>query len=317
MTKILWTEEEDETLREVWGKSGNRKTRVNDLLVLFPNRTYPAIKKHAQLLDLTSRERFWSDEEENIFRDLYYEGSKEEILAHLPKRNWTSIVLHAFYKGVERNSRVYRNKYSVNYGFFDEPNILNCYYAGLLAADGYIYLPENKVGISLNSRDENTILSFIKDVDYTGIAHTYKSKGTYKSNGYKTQVDICGVPEWVDALGRNFNITPRKTLTLQPPNIQEKAHIIAFLVGNIDGDGTIAKKSRSVFFHGTKELLEWVKNFFDTYCPPVVNNVKPAKLIPIKTIWKYGASGKRILPFLEEVRALNIPKMKRKWEKIL
>jgi hypothetical protein len=118
--------------------------------------------------------------------------------------------------------------YTRNSNFFSEPNILNSYWAGFIAADGCISTVNLLIDIHL--RDIEHLEQLKTDLNYTG------NVTVSKRNSAKLQVRDKKI---VEDLKKNFNITERKTHTLQPPMIEEIDYIKAFIIGYIDGDGCI------------------------------------------------------------------------------
>lgn len=75
-----------------------------------------------------------------------------------------------------------------------------------------------------------------------------------------------------DDLKTNFNIIPAKSLILDPPNInwEDKDLIDAYIIGLIDGDGSIgfstSVRTQPHFFIsliGTSQVLSFVKRRFE------------------------------------------------------
>jgi hypothetical protein len=172
------------------------------------------------------------------------------------------------------------SRYGVNSKFFNKLTEETCYWAGFCAAEfeGKVYLKE-RLG-----------------------------------KGWSSQMYICDAG-LIDALQRNFNIGPQKSLVLSPPNIKDQNLILAYIVGYIDGDGTVGhyKATHSDRFDwimsvtGTYMLLSWIKESFDQLVPPisercarVLNRTKNGKILPV---FQYSIRGHRACP-----------RLARKWE---
>jgi len=138
---------------------------------------------------------------------LCYNHFKRRLFSFSRSKNWKCIDCRNLY----HPSR----KYDVDYTFFEIPNILNSYFAGLLAADGNIAKNRNNIKITLkNTLSELNLLNeFKQNCKYTGkLFHVIR--GMYKYVG----LSICS-KQWVLNLWDNFNIGPAKSLTICPPNL--------------------------------------------------------------------------------------------------
>lgn len=63
-----------------------------------------------------------------------------------------------------------------------------------------------------------------------------------------------------------LGITPRKSLTLSPPQIEEQ-YFLPFILGYFDGDGSLFKTSQynnyGINIEGTKEILNWINDILN------------------------------------------------------
>lgn len=155
----------------------------------------------------------------------------------------------------------FERKFHINDNYFSIPSEENSYWAGFIAADGCIM--GNKLSISLSSKDSDQLELFRK--------HTCceSSIRFYKNN---TGKEYCNLSTYsskvVNDLDNNFNITERKTFTLEPPNISKEDHIDYYIKGYIDGDGCVSlcnlKRGLNINIQitGTKCLLEWINKRF-------------------------------------------------------
>ena len=195
---------------------------------------------------------------------------KEACLEVLGKYINLSSYKHKF--GIEVNpvgkskftARVER-KFEVNDSYFSTINNENSYYAGFIAADGNIDTKNSKLTIGLSSKDKTFLETFLSNLDSTYTVKDSISKEQYEcSTIYITSKQIC------KDLYSNFNIYPNKSLTLTPPNL-ENEFLDCFIMGLIDGDGTIGYSARKegtqpsfyISVVGTKEMIELVKNRFE------------------------------------------------------
>lgn len=126
--------------------------------------------------------------------------------------------------------------------------------------------------------------------------------------------------DWTRDLKDIYNIINKKSLTLEPPNIKDEDIIKAFIIGYIDGDGTICfigkNKYLKIGIVGTKSFLTWIKSYFDKWIP----NTKAKKQIGPNTyspnIYEYVVYGKRAKELILLLKSVEVDKMKRKWDKI-
>jgi hypothetical protein len=161
--------------------------------------------------------------------------------------------------------------FSVNDDYFSHPTIENCYWAGLIASDGCI-TSDHTVQLGFKTSDQYVLEEFKRRVNFEGSIYTYKKNYSYKgvqSDKFYSCVSINST-KMVNDLRNNFNITSRKSLTLQPPNLGNEELIDSFIVGLIDGDGSIGnykcqrQTAIQISLLGTLEVLNWVKNRFSS-----------------------------------------------------
>lgn len=240
----------------------------------------------------------WSDKEFKIIKDNYGKLSYKDIQKLLPNRTIYQIRNKANYEKLCSNNNL--RKYSINKEYFKYINEENCYWAGFIAADGNISKDMRKLSIKLSIKDKELLENFIKDTEYTNEIKYY---GKYVSTTINC-VEIC------EDLSNNFNITPVKSNTLIPPNLSDVSHIKSYIRGLIDGDGSILKQS--IILYGTKNLLEWVKYYFDKWIPK--SNYKLATVRnKNRHLYVYKISGKRAEFIINNFKVVNCYNLKRKW----
>ena len=216
----------------------------------------------------------------------------------MPSRTIYQIRNKANYDGL--CSRNNLRKYSINKEYFNIPTEENCYWAGFIAADGCIVYDKNILNIGLQHKDKNLLNQFIKDIGYTNEVKVYKNRVCVTINCK----EIC------NDLTVNFNITPRKSKTLCPPNLKDEKIIAYFIKGVIDGDGSIQKDRLAIY--GTKQLLEWVKYYFDKWIP--TSNYRIANVRKIQAhLYSYKIGTKRKDFIFNKFKKLNCYELKRKW----
>lgn len=122
-----------------------------------------------------------------------------------------------------------------------------------------------------------------------------------------------------DDLAKYYNIIPRKSLILQPPNIKNKELIDAFIVGYIDGDGSIGrykfKKCKSkilqISFIGTLEICEWIQNRFSEIVGYNISRVYSRG--KGKNQYQFMCSGQMAIDIWQHFSSINVPSLERKW----
>lgn len=178
---------------------------------------------------------------------------KELLIAHDNKNNKSFCDMYC---------RMYYNNPSFRANFFKEPDLINSYWAGFIAADGCITNPkrgQSKLSIQLKAEDFSHLESF-KTTLGAGTLKEYtrfdkRTERHYFSAQYRVSSDeIC------QDLAASFNIHPRKSLTHKPPLLHGEC-AYAFIAGYIDGDGCYYKGQWStpiLTVEGTYEMLSWL-----------------------------------------------------------
>ena len=139
--------------------------------------------------------------------------------------------------GIAKNFdyRNYTRKHKINDNFFEEINPKTAYWAGFIAADGNISKSNNALTITLVDSDSEQLERFLKDTaaDYQ-VTHFERNGNAFCTIHTVSQ-------KMADDLNNNYNIIPAKSLILKAPNIdwEDKESIDAYIIGLIDGDGTI------------------------------------------------------------------------------
>lgn len=200
-----------------------------------------------------------------------------------------------------------QRKYNVNDDFFEIPNLLNCYYAGFIAADGCVTTDNNRqiVSIILSLKDEEWINTYKNNLNIESPIRYDKDKENRNFVGIKfTSSKI------INDLHDNFNIIPKKSLVLLPPKIDNELLKYAFICGYIDGDGSIVfndKNGIQISLIGTKTMCEWIKSTFNALtnnCGCITKKERMFKLT-------YSCAASRSI--FKKIYEMEIPKLSRKW----
>jgi len=162
--------------------------------------------------------------------------------------------------------------YTKNQNFFREETPTSAYWAGFIAADGYIKT-KDCVAIRLSIKDRAHLEWFAKNSGYNGKIRVYTECGGFSDKTIVATVTVCGVRQWVDDLAQIYNIVPKKSLILQPPKITKAKLVYSYIKGYIDGDGHIEGPLRQyetkngikqcphlrIKILGTLDVLSWIK----------------------------------------------------------
>lgn len=256
----------------------------------------------------------WTQYEIETLSTFYHLRMTKELADLLPSRTLSSIFQKARSLNLKANRKLTRKQYQVDDNYFSVPNMENSYWAGFIAADGNIGDPKDRVRIKLIASDAHHLEVFQRCCNSTSpIMDSYNGLKKYAN------LEIHGVPQWKDDLRRNFNITPRKSLTLQPPLYLSRENSLAFIAGYLDGDGCIFQEKPptghlrlGVQVTGTHEVLRWIKNWFDEIAPSKYQ----ANVCSVGRVYSYKIVGKKAALVLRGLLHMPSPKLGRKWKKV-
>lgn len=209
-----------------------------------------------------------------------------------------------------------KRNHSCNENYFAVPNTENSYWAGFIAADGTVSKKENSVRICLSSVDTNHLHKFKDCIETTSDVLTYdrpeENKSSFVGSNPTYSLVYASHPLIKRDLKSVWNITPNKTLTINPPKIEDTALKLSFIKGLWDGDGTkCINKSLylGMIFLGTKQMMEWVYDVVEDVFPS--KNKK--KLYQIDKIWKLCIFGEQAA-YLAYKMEKEVPiQLDRKW----
>lgn len=258
----------------------------------------------------TSRSPKWTAKEVAIVRGNINRMTYRELAALLPGRTVQAIKLRATLNGIPRMGRIGPvARRCLNETYFWERTLQSAYWAGLLAADGCIVRSETKsvrreVRLGLHTKDHETLKRFVDDIAYDG---------PIKHRANMCHVVICSADQWLRDLGEIYNLTPRKTMTLGPPNVDGEA-ALAYSIGYIDGDGCWAINARRynqkmLIVVGTKQLLEWMRELWKASGASVGNT----KLSWSRNVWRLGIYSSHADSVARLLGDVPVERMGRKW----
>ena len=246
----------------------------------------------------------WTKEEDRLLRRDYGDLTYADI-GRNTGRTWSAVRNRARYIGLTGGSNLGR-KYSANTEFFSEPNVINSYWAGLIAADGSVSSTRNRLSIGLGKKDAGQLDLLCLDLDYTGGVKIYSDRASLCISSKQIVLD----------LERHFSITPRKSTTLKPPKIERADLVKAFICGLIDGDGSIATKPR-IIIYGTKWILEWVRSYFQSWTSESRYRRSEVRKLHGRHLHVYGVSTRRAIEVGLALLSVEVPRLQRKWLKLI
>jgi len=207
--------------------------------------------------------------------------------------------------------------YQLNDNYFNEKSLQSCYYAGLLAADGCIVSNSNSVQIGLQRQDRYILENFVKEIESNQTIKDIIEKEKF----FSSRLHFTSKQVKMD-LESIYNITSKKSLTLQPPNLVNTNEIDAFICGYIDGDGSIFlsvrknRKQGEIIFSilGTLEMLTWIQGRFSSILGKSASVVKP-KRNNGKNTFVLIISTEKARNLFKHFYEIPVTKLQRKWKK--
>ena len=207
------------------------------------------------------------------------------------------------------------SSYCHDKNYFSEPNSENCYWAGFIAADGCVFHRGEgaTLKIKLARKDEAHLYKFKEIINFTGKIIQMENKFPSSS------IEIFSAHQILKDLNANFNIIPRKTWSLLPPNLENLEHQLSYIVGLIDGDGCIGIYNNylTISLIGTENICKW------TY--DILNKFEDIKYKQLKISKRKGCyiltySRLRTYPIanllLNHIKKYELKVLNRKWDKV-
>lgn len=157
----------------------------------------------------------------------------------------------------------YSKKKELNETFFSTGTKAAFYWAGFIAADGWVEGDRSRVGLALQKQDYHHLEKFKKAVGSSHDICPFMSNTAFRIR-FNSEImvkDLCSI----------FNITPTKTHTYKMPEILDKYLLLEFLRGYIEGDGHLEKTASS---RVALSLCSANKDFlikFKTLCEDLIN----------------------------------------------
>lgn len=255
----------------------------------------------------------WTNDEKDYLKNNYKNSSATNIAKYL-KRSVSSVENKINKLGLKKG---YKRFYNVDLEFFNIPNLINCYWAGFIAADGTIRKKEKQLCLCLANKDKKHIKLFNNDICYNGPIKNGKKiidNKVYKHN----YINICGAKKIIDDLESVFNITAKKTFTLKNPRL-EINNALSYIIGYIDGDGTIGNYGGRAYLSivsGSAIILKWIKQTIEQHFNIITKDIRKERKKRRCNTYVYKITGYKAIKVLDNLNKFNVPKLSRKWRNI-
>ena len=201
-----------------------------ELRDLLPNRPHRGIMAKASTLGL-NRDRTYTEQEIASLTRLWPRGSIEQIKAALPTRTWRAISRMASILKLE--CEIERNRFGTLEPLLGD-GLEVYYWAGFIAADGYLNFKQNQLVVML-SRDDKDHLEKLARFLQTNVRDLYSDGVKLLPMSRVAVADVESFPRFV----QKFGFVSQKTSN--PPDLPRMTpeQFVAFTGGFIDGDGSI------------------------------------------------------------------------------
>lgn len=268
-----------------------------------------------------AKELQWTPEEDALLRSLISRGvSLKDMPPYFERRSRRGIEGRTFNLGLKSGTP--RTVHSKDESFWSVPNPVNCYYAGMVAADGSLNSEKHTFSWTAATADEEHLLRFIDAVKFTGkISRVSKKSPSSDTICYHSAVRISAAQQWLKDLKTNFDLFQNKTYRLRPPPLGSDYLMSCYLVGLLDGDGALSFSRESETVHiaygsASRDIVQWVRGFVDQHFQFAVRNKPPAIVKELLDGRYYHTSiyGLKAVKFIELMKTLPVPRYSRKWE---
>lgn len=269
-----------------------------------------------------SKEQQWKPEEDQTLKDCLKSGMiLPEISEYIPTRTKRAIQCRMGKLELKANNP--RTFHSKDESFWETPNSINSYYAGVIAADGSLSNKAYTLAWACESTDRPHLEDFVKRTRFTGGIKEFlkqSPKSDYIAIHNSVRVSAC--KKWNADLAFNFNIVGNKTYRLSPPNLANDYLMCCFLIGYTDGDGTIspfrtkAKPEIHIrYCSASRCIIEWIRDFVIKHFPfQIKGRDSKVHISANGQHFSYSIYGVRAIQFFEFMRKLDLPKFPRKWD---
>jgi len=251
----------------------------------------------------------WTQEELDFVRDCFQEYRHSEVWDRFPNIPRSTISTRAGKEGWRRTAADYAVHQSalLDHNIFDELTPLNAYIGGVLCSDGCMY--GNTIKLEMSALDKDYVENLGKLIS-PNLKLEYRAATNAVSWRFSSK-RAC------EQLNRHFNMTPKKSLTLQPPNLSEESHIKAYILGQWDGDG-------SAYYHRKHKNTTYLDMSFGCASLDMVEWVADNLPVPARVerdnrdkyehgFWQVRYYGKNAAVLQDYLYDPSLPCLDRKW----
>lgn len=260
--------------------------------------------------------KLWSDKEIEILKEKCLTGNYSyATIGQLLNRDAISCQNKAKQLKI-KNPFKSAKKYTVDECFWT-PNPISCYWAGFSAADASINkhsLNCYNYRLEIANSDVEHLQQFKKDARFNGPIKT-----SLRCNKFlHSRVVVCE-PQWIVDLQKYYNIIPNKTLRLAPPNLENEYLKFCYLIGYIDGDGTIHfNEKRNILIikiiSSSEEIISWCHDLiYSKFKKHSIKNKKNNYRLSTYGYPTLDVNGLRAAVLLNYLIKFDVPKLNRKW----
>lgn len=218
--------------------------------------------------------------------------------------------------GSTRSCGCSRRSYCLNTAYFSEPTIRNSYWAGFIAADGCL-TRKGALRIALSIKDREHLEKLKSELNFSG---PIRDGLTTTPSGRKVAYSclVTWSKDMLLDLRRNFNVVERKTLTLIPPDRLPEPLAEAFIVGLIDGDGSIhtfnygRHPTLRLDVAGTLPVVTWVGERFQRWCG-AERRLPRIQKHHGGTLYSLRLQGRNAERVADRLLKVDVPRLYRKW----
>lgn len=234
--------------------------------------------------------KFWSKEEDEYLINNYSFSSKEKMVLDL-NRTWSSI------QNRTRKLKIKREILNANSDKLIDGSNESYYWLGFIMADGH-FNKNNQIQINLSVKDLEHLQKLALFVEYKGKI-------------LKPSINI-GFGKIKKELNQIFNLSNDKTHN--PCNLDELSgdNFFSFIIGFIDGDGTITEKGylrikcHKNWLNNLNKMIKFITN--NDFNEGRINSEDLA-IVQLTRIEYMKKIKNKILE-------LNLPILKRKWDRV-
>jgi hypothetical protein len=273
-------------------------------------------------MSLKSSGELWTPEEDALIRDLVKNGIRTiEMPIFLTGRTHSAIENHLH--ELKLGSGIPARRYTKDEQFWSVPNPINCYYAGWIAADGSLQNAKRQtLSLVCEITDEPQLKAFVAACGWTGnLQYILKKSPKGPNEAIHCIARISACKRWNADLQRVFNLAQNKTYRLAPPYLGSDYLMFCYLIGLLDGDGTVSiSKTKSqlhiAYGSASARIVEWVQSFVEEKIPFQIRS-KPQRIAHLLNggYHHYVVRGLRAVKLVELARRMSIPRFARKWDR--